>query len=449
MFSFSKNIILFFIALFISYSSFAQGNFKLVNNTKKQSLSFKLLSNLIVLPIEVNGKELNFILDSGVGSTILFNLNSKDSIPLHNLQKIKLQGLGSEEAVDAILSKGNIFKFNNVVGYGQSVYVIFDDSFDLSSKLGITVHGIIGYELFKNFVVNINYSSKRITFYNPTKYQYKNCKKCETLPLEFYMYKPFVNVGVKLKSSPHKITPVKLLIDSGGSDAMWLFENSHPDILPPKKYFVDFLGEGLSGSIYGKRAMIESLILGKHELKQPTVSYPDSVSVSFARKFEDRNGSLGANILKRFNVTFDYQNHKLTLKKASSFNAPFNYNMSGIELVYNGKILVKENDNANFFALSANNQSAKNDRVILDYKYKYTFKPSYKIYKLQKNSPAYHAGLQINDILVKINGKYCHDLKLEEIVHKFYEKENKKINLVVERDGKHYEFSFRLKNLLN
>jgi len=281
-----KYIIIVLLLLFYSKVSIAQNNFKFIGNAKKQSVSFKLINNLVVFPIEVNGKELNFILDSGVGTTILFNINNKDSLQLNNVKKVKLKGLGSEDPIDAILSKGNIFTINNITSTNQNLYVVFDDSFDLSSKLGITIHGIIGSKILKDFVVKINYGVKKITFYNSDTYEYKKCKKCETFNLEFYKLKPYINVGVKLDSISNKITPVKLLIDSGGSDAMWLFENSSPNILAPKKFFVDFLGEGLSGAIYGKRSFIKGLVLGKFELKRPTVSFPDSLSIAHALQFK-------------------------------------------------------------------------------------------------------------------------------------------------------------------
>ena len=443
-----KYIIFIIFILFYSKGSLAQSNFKLINNAKKQSISFKLINNLVVFPIEVNGKELNFILDSGVGTTMLFNINNnKDSLQLKNVEKIQLKGLGSEDAIDAILSKGNIFSFKNITSTNQKLYVIFDDSFDLSSKLGITIHGIIGYEIFKDFVVKINYGLKKITFYEADDYKYKKCNKCETFNLELYKFKPYINLAVKLDSGSNKITPVKLLIDSGGSDAMWLFENSHPDILPPKKFFNDYLGEGLSGDIHGKRSIIKGLVLGKFELRNPTVSYPDSLAIAHALEFKERNGSLGANILKRFIVIFDYKKNKITLKKGSSFKDPFRYNMSGIELVYYGKLLVKEQDFTSLAFTNKQENSGRN-RVILDYNYKYTFKPTYKIFKLRKGSPAYNAGLMENDIVIKINGQYTYNLKLEEIVEKFRQKENKKINLVIERNGQNYEYNFRLKNML-
>ena len=418
----------------------AQRKFTLSNSLQKQTVSFKLLSNLVVFPITVNGKDLNFILDSGVGSTILFNLNPTDSLNLRNIEKLKLQGLGQEDAVEAILSRGNELNFGNINSKNQKLYVIFNDSFDLSSKLGITIHGIIGYELFKDFVVRINYNSKKITFYNSEDYEDKKCRKCEILPLQFNMMKPYIDVGVILKEAPTKKITVKLLIDSGGSDAMWLFENSHPGILPPLKYFDDFLGEGLSGAVYGKRTMIESLHIGEFILKNPTVSYPDSLSVSHALKFKERNGSLGASILKRFVVTFDYRNNRLLLKKGGKFKEPFRYNMSGIELVHNGKILVKENESVF--------NAGSNPTVTFDTNFKYTFKPTYKIQKLRVGSPAQLAGLEEGDVLIKINGEYTFDMKLEEIVQVFYEKENTKVNVVVERFGKDYQYSFRLKDML-
>lgn len=442
-----KKIVLLLIFC-LSWNLFqGQSKFSFTNNSKKYTTSFKLISNLIVFPIEVNGKELNFILDSGVGATLLFNIKESDSLKLKNLERRTIMGLGGLDEIEAIISKGNVFQMKNIRGIHQNLYMIKNDNFDLSTRLGITIHGIIGYELLKDFVIKINYGTQKITFYKPDSYSSKYCKKCESFNLEYYRLKPYVEIGAKIDSD--EIIPVKLLIDTGGSDAMWLFENSKPSIKPPVKFFHDYLGEGLSGEVYGKRAKIKGLVLGKYELKNPTVSYPDSISIIHAREFKERNGSIGGSVLNRFEVTFNYPEGKLYLKKGSGFNKPFNYNMSGLELVHNGKVLVKEkNDNTNSFSISTQDGVSNNQHVILNYQYKYKFKPSYRIYKVIDNSPAKEAGLLEDDILIKINGKYTHDLSLEEIVHYFYEKEGKKIFVVVERNGQNYEFKFRLRNML-
>jgi len=441
----SKYLIFVVWLLLFKVVAISQTSFRFVSEAKKQTIPFKLISNLIVIPIEVNNKKLNFILDSGVGTTILFNIQEKDSVKLLNIKKIKLKGLGSEEPVDAILSTKNKFKIKDVVSGNQKLYVVFNDFFDLSSKLGTTIHGIIGYNLLKDFLIKINYRTKKITFYNPEKKNFNGCKKCTKFNLKFYKLKPYITAGVKLNSDNSKISYVKLLIDSGGSDAIWLFENTHPDIKPPTNYFNDYLGEGLSGAIQGKRSKIVALVLGNFELKKPTVSFPDSISIVHALQFKERNGSLGGNILKRFTVYFDYKNSKLYLKKNSSFNDPFRYNMSGIELAYNGKLLVKE-DNASTFYVEDKNTSPSSFNI--NHSYKYTFKPSYIIHRVNKDSPAFEVGILPGDILIKIDGKFSYNYKLEEIVEKFYQKENTTIRVVVERNGQDYLFQFKLKSRL-
>ena len=57
-------------------------------------------------------------------------------------------------------------------------------------------------------------------------------------------------------------------------------------------------------------------------------------------------------------------------------------------------------------------------------------------------------GILSGDILIKINGKFSFDYKLEEIVQKFYQKEGTLIRVVVERYGKDYSLQFKLKSRL-
>jgi hypothetical protein len=43
----------------------------------KVKIPFQLINNLVFIPINVNGVELTFLLDSGVKETILFSLEEK------------------------------------------------------------------------------------------------------------------------------------------------------------------------------------------------------------------------------------------------------------------------------------------------------------------------------------------------------------------------------------
>lgn len=406
---------------------------------KKQRISFKLINNLIVVPIEINGEKLSFILDSGVTKTILFNITQNDSIGLKNIKKIELQGLGNGEPVHALLSKNNKISIKNLVNNNESIYVIIKDDFDLSGKMGITINGILGYNLLKNFIVKINYSSKRIDFYNPKYFKYKKCKKCEVFPIEFYRKKPFISAQVQLDTVGDKLTNVKLLVDSGGSDAVWLFEDSKENIKTPNRFFNDVLGEGLSGAIYGNRSRIPKLKLKSFELNEPTVSFLDSISTKNARKFKKRNGSIGAGVLNKFIVWFDYTNRKLTLKKNGSFNKRFYYNMSGLDVVYNGKELIKVKQNQDF------SNSSDDNTISFVTGFTYKFKPSFKIKGVTEGSPAEIAGLLQDDVILKINNSSAYTLTLDEIIHKFQEKNGRKIKMTIKRNGEKMKFEFKLK----
>jgi len=203
-------------------SAFTQQNFQFLGKeTDKQSLRFQLINNLVVIPLEINGHQLSFILDTGVNKTILFNLTSKDSVGLNNVKKVFIRGLGSGEPVEALFSRGNNFRIKNVTSSNQGLYVVLKDAFDISAKMGTTIHGIIGYDLLKDVIVKVNYVNKRIDFYNPKTYNLNVCNKCESFPLQFYRNKPYIDVNVQVDTLKTTMLPVKLLIDTGGSDAVW------------------------------------------------------------------------------------------------------------------------------------------------------------------------------------------------------------------------------------
>lgn len=438
--------LILFSALFI-FSLQSQSKFEFLgDNTKEESVRFNLINNLIVLPVEVNGKQLSFILDTGVDKTILFNLSQDDSIGLNDVEKIELQGLGDGKPLEALLSKNNTMKIKNFVSSDEEIYIILKDKFDVSGKMGVTIHGIIGYKIFKDAIVHINYITKRIYFYNPALYQYDKCRKCETFPLQFYRNKPYIDAKVQLDTLGNTLTDVKLLIDTGGSEAIWLFENTKEVIKTPNKFFRDVLGEGLSGTIYGNRSRIKAFEIGTFKIKEPTVSFLDSLSTLNARRFKERNGSIGGNILKRFKLWIDYPNNKITLKKSGSFRGGFEYNMSGLDVVHNGQVLVREKMASTFSDSYSNNNSQAHDvnTISIVSSYEYRFKPSYRIKHVLKGSPADLAGLLEDDIIIGINGINVYQLTLKELISKFQTGHNSKIKMTIERNEVSMKFQFRL-----
>jgi len=436
-------IIIFFCVLFcVVLQVNSQDKFRIIGNSKYEAMPFKLINNLIVIPVEVNGSKLNFLLDTGVNNSIMFNLTVEDSLKLKETEKIRIGGLGEGGSMDAIKSSKNFFSLGDIANGNHMVYLIPGKEFDLSSKMGITINGIIGGDLFRDFIVDINYSMKRIRFYDPKKYSYKDCKKCQSYELHFYRSKPYLYLTVET-SATEKID-AKLLIDLGGSDALWLFDKSSKKIKLPEKYFEDYLGKGLSGNIYGKRSKIDKISLGNYIFTSANVAYPDSSSIDKVYLHKERNGTLGSEILKRFRLVIDYQNKKIVFKNPSTyFNDPFVYNMSGIQLSHDGNMVVPERKTSLLKGGESNSST-----VEILYSYVYALKPSYVISEVRKNSPAHKAGLKARDVFLKINGKPSYNYKLEEIIHMFSTKEGKTIKLLIDRQGVELAFSFKLENIL-
>ncbi|MFK2820552.1 aspartyl protease family protein [Flavobacteriaceae sp. LMIT009] len=438
----------FFLTIFLfflcSEFGFSQGKF-VMNYDESDKINFELINNLIVIPVEVNGVELSFLLDTGVSKPIIFNfVNLTEELKINQTERIYLRGLGEGDSIEALKSKNNVFKIGKAVSIGQDLFAIFDPTMNFAPKLGVPIHGIIGFDLFKDFVIEINYSKKVLKLYNHESYKSKKCSSCETFELSFYNNKPYIDANVDIGNNN---LPVKLLIDSGGSDALWLFTDDQINV--PEKYFEDFLGYGLSGSVYGKRSKVDKFSLNSFLLKQVNTAFPDSTSITFARKFKERNGSIGGEILKRFNVIFDYKNKRIVLKKNRYFKSPFYYNKSGIVLEHNGVRVVKRLNRA--YGISSFGSKAQEDlqsTMVSSNSYDYILAPSFTIVELRKDSPAHKAGLKIGDVILSVNGTGAHKYSLQQVTQLFFDDNGKRIKLLVDRKGIQMRFQFMLENVL-
>ena len=436
---------LFLLFILCQHAVWAQSGFQFETHKDKVVIPFQLINNLIFIPIQVNGIELNFLLDSGVEETILLSLEDKAEVSFNHVEKIKLRGLGSEEAIEGLKSSNNVLSFNGFTDKNHDVYIVLDQSFNFSSHIGIPVNGIIGYHFFKNNLVEINYNCKKIIVYKDTERLRKKInKKFTTLPITIERKKPYIKTTVTLNNQD---IPAKLLVDIGNSDALWLFENPKKNITIPNQKFEDYLGKGFSGDINGYRAKIPKLKLSHFEFIQPIIAFPDSISIKSVNMVTNRAGSVGGEILKRFNIIFDYAHQTMFLKKSRYYSEPFTYNMSGIELQNEGLQWVQETVTLNTVS---NNVSFDNtgEKIENNFKYKFSLKPVYTIANVRKNSPAEISGLQKGDTVVSINSVVAYKYSLQAINDLLKSEEGKGFYFVIEREGKILKFYFQLKSIL-
>ena len=432
---------LFFVLLISGCLINAQGVFNL-SSEKTSKIKFQLINNVIVVPVELNGIKLSFVLDTGVSRPILFNLVNMDSLLIKNTEKSFLRGLGNQGNIAAIKSKGNIIKIGEAIAVNKEIAVVFDETINFTPRLGVNVHGIIGYDIFKDFIVELNYSSKYIRLHVPRFFNLKKVKKWTETKIEVIDKKPYLNASTIINS---KQIPLKLLMDTGNSDALWLFENSNQNIKrPTTNYFDDFLGKGLSGAVYGVRSKVDNFSIESYVLENVNTAYPDSASLGIVKKFKARNGSVSGNILKRFNMFFDYDNSRLWLKKNRNFKDPFYYNNSGVVIEQHGFRVVKEAiKNKSYDSYRANEiEGAKSIDVLT--RYRYELKPSYEIVELRPNSNAKTAGLKIGDVIVAINGNQTSKLSLQQVNSFLFNKKGKLLRITVNRFGEDIRYRFKL-----
>lgn len=377
-------------------------------NRKSMTINFKLISNLIVIPVSINDSDtMNFILDTGVKDPIITELTLVEELNLKFLNPIELKGLGNEMVTQAYQSGDNTIKVQGLTVTKQKINVVIDENFQISQILGMPVHGLIGMNLFRHYVVKVDYQTERITLYKPQFFEYSPRRHDVVMPVHFVRNKPIIRAEIFQDST--NIVPVLLLVDTGASDALWLSLSSNEKLKIPEPNLYSYLGMGIGGDLFGHKARVDGLWIGGKVLETPIVSYPESDLIDKIVIGEMRHGSIGGEILRRFTVVFDYHNNRIIFRPNRDFNERFTYNMSGLEIINPVPGV-----------------------------------PVYTINNVIENSPAWQAGIRKHDQILAVNGQNHRDLTLNDINLMLRQKENKRIKVTLLRNGEELKTGFRL-----
>ena len=384
--------------------------FKINSGKKSIRLDYDIYNNLVVIPVKVNNViPLKFVMDTGVRSTIITDKVITDMLNLPYTRKIVINGPGDYNQLQAwVVSQVGLY-LDGITGYDQTILVLEDDYLKLRNVLGVEVHGMIGYDIFNRFVMGFDFPGKSVNMIEPRKFIPP--RGYDVLPLLVEDTKPYIWATVCIHDTTH--IRVKLMIDTGASHSLLLKANPALGIKVPTANIHDEIGRGLGGVIEGSLAQINSLSFGKYTFHDVVASFPDPSSYPDSLSDAERNGTIGGEILSRFNVYFDYRHGKIYLRKNQNFHKKFGYNMSGLTITAEGQEL-----------------------------------NSYRIASVRDHSPAAEADIRPGDILLSLQGYGKKDLDLNDIYKIFNFDTNRTVTLTIDRNGTILKKQFLLKNML-
>ena len=260
------------------------------------SIPFEFAAGEIFIPVRVNGSEpLWFAVDSAASSMIL------DSAVARRFgfsgEQGYSRGAGAGPVAHMKIAAPISLQIGSMPAAEYSMIAI-----DLSGparNAGHATDGLIGYEFFSRYVVEIDYRRHRITMTSPD--EFRAPANQAALPLVIDHKVPFVEAEVKVEG----VAPARgrFLIDTGSSDGV-----DHPVI---KQSTGDvnktWTGVGLGSPIVGYVGRAEYFMLGPYVVKGPVLA------CCGGNEFNQQ--MIGSAILEKFRLTFDYQHSRLYVRK--------------------------------------------------------------------------------------------------------------------------------------
>jgi hypothetical protein len=260
------------------------------------SIPFEFAGDEIFVPVRVNGSTpLWFAVDSAASSLILasavarrFGFSGEQG---HG------RGAGAGVVAHTKIAPAVLLQIGSMPAAGYSMIAI--DLSGPAKNAGHTIDGLIGYEFFSRYVVEIDYEHHRMTMTAPD--GFRAPRNAVALPLVIDHKLPFVEAELKVPG----VAPAKgrFLIDTGSGDGV-----DHPLIKQSTgEVRKTITGVGLGTPIEGYVGRAEYFKLGPYVVKEP------ALACCGGNEFNQQ--MIGTAILEHFHLTFDYPHSRLYVRK--------------------------------------------------------------------------------------------------------------------------------------
>ena len=344
---------------------------------KPIEIPFQTTNNLIILRGSINGsKPLSLLLDTGAAGSVINESRAKEL-------GLKLEGqteaATGDGAVAASFVKGAEINIPGVKFSDLTLTVI--DLRGLEAGFGQPIDGILGYDIFARFVVEIDYGSQRVRLHEPGSYKYSG--PGQPIPITIEDNRPFIRG--KIARLGARAVEGRFEFDIGQIGALTLGESftSKNDLLKSTRGTLQITtGAIRAGKSNAQIGRVQNLQLGRFVIKNPVTTFaPDNRGEADTT---DYAGLVGGEILRRFRVVVDYSRKQVVLEPNRHFSEPYEFDMSGASLTSGGS----------------------------DFKI-------FKVRALVEKSPASEAGLLVGDEIIAIGGEPASGMTLDQIRRMF------------------------------
>ncbi len=191
----------------------------------------------------------------------------------------------------------------------EPIAVVYPLEF-LTKAVKRRVDGIIGIELFRKYVVVIDYPARTLQISEPDGFGYAG--PGESIPVTYNRRLPIVAGYVTPFGG--KPIPMKLMVDSGGSAVNADFSRAFGEkagLVAGMREAKDSTVTIFRGDASSKRGRVQTLRIGNLSVNEPEVQVLDYQTTDAAVM----DGTLGSEFLRQFKVIFDLPHDRIIFER--------------------------------------------------------------------------------------------------------------------------------------
>jgi len=180
----------------------------------------------------------------------------------------------------------------------------------LSKRIGRRLDGIIGLELFRRYVVEIDYAAKQLRLWDPASFSYTGCG--ESVPVTYDKKLPVVAGTV----TPFGKAPIatRFQLDTGGSGTnivFWSAFYTKHDLLSGTRDLSEILQTEFGGTHTVKRGRVQAITVGDIIVSEPDVRFSEREMGNP----ESYGGNLGSAFFRLYKPIFDLPHDRIIFEK--------------------------------------------------------------------------------------------------------------------------------------